>query len=83
MNIQTEFVNPPIPNRNFDWRAIDVDTYDEETGKPAGYGRTEQAAIADLMGQLGATCEEVAYELAGRGFSDYQIAKIMNEGATA
>jgi hypothetical protein len=80
MNIQTEFINPPIPVRKFDWTAIDVDSYDEETGEPTGYGQTEEAAIAHLMGKLGATCEDVAYELAGRGFSDAQIAKVMNEG---
>lgn len=78
MNIQTEFVHPPVPSRQFDWRAIDTDTYDAETGNPAGYGATEEMAIANLMGQLGATCTEVAYELAGRGFSDAQIAKVMN-----
>jgi len=78
MNIQTEFVNPPIPVRRYDWTAIDVDTYDEETGKPAGYGVSEEFAIADLMGQLGASCTDIAEELAGRGFTDAQIAKVMN-----
>jgi hypothetical protein len=84
MNIQTEFVNPPIPSRKHDWRAIDTETYDAETGKPCGWGETEEMAIADLMGQQGATCEQVAYELVGRGFSDAQIAKVMNTtGETA
>lgn len=77
MNIQTYFDNPPIPSREFDWSAIDVDSYDGE-GCPCGRGSTPQAAIADLMGQFGATCEDVAEELIGRGFSDYQVAKIMN-----
>jgi hypothetical protein len=77
MNIKTYFDNPPIPNRNYDWSAVDTDSYDGE-GCPCGRGPTEQDAIANLMDQFGATCEEVAYELAGRGFSDWQIAKVMN-----
>ena len=50
MNIRTEFVYPPIPDRRFDWSAVDDDTY--EGGAPIGYGRTEQEAIADLLEQL-------------------------------
>ena len=83
MNIQTEYVNPAIPLRTCDWVAIEVDLFDEETGQPSCYARTEEEAIAGLMGKLGATCEDVAYELAGRGFSDAQIAKVMNEGVPA
>ena len=50
-NIKTEYVYPPIPNRNFDWSAIDDDTYDGP-GSPIGTGPTEQAAIDDLLEQL-------------------------------
>lgn len=46
--ISTEFINPPIPPRKFDWRAWFEGT--EEVG-PFGYGTTEQAAIADLQEQ--------------------------------
>jgi hypothetical protein len=44
-SIVTEFVNPPILSRDFDWSAK-RDGYDE--GDPIGWGRTEEEAIADL-----------------------------------
>ena len=50
MKIRTEFVYPPIPDRQFDWSAVDDDTY--EPGCPVGSGRTELAAVKDLMQQL-------------------------------
>lgn len=50
MKIRTEFVYPPIPIRQFDWTAIDDDTY--EGGGPIGCGATEEEAIADLLDQL-------------------------------
>lgn len=78
MNIQTELVNPPVTSRKYDWGAVDADTYSGDETEFVGRGPTEEAAIADLMGHMGATCEEVAYELVGRGFSDGQIAKVMN-----
>lgn len=40
-----------IPIRDFDWCAVDDDTYDGE-GCPIGYGATEEAAIADLIAQI-------------------------------
>jgi len=51
MKIETSYDYPPIPNRNFDWSAIDGDTYDGE-GYPIGHGATEQAAVADLMEKI-------------------------------
>ncbi len=50
MKIKTHFVYPPIPCRNFDWSAVDDDTYD--MGAPIGHGATEQEAIEDLLDQL-------------------------------
>ena len=50
MKIRTEYVYPPIPIRQFDWSAVDDDTY--EPGCPIGSGRTEQEAIDDLLRQL-------------------------------
>ena len=51
--IRTEFVYPPIPLRQFDWSAIDDDTYDgaPDSGNRGqiGRGETEEAAIADLL----------------------------------
>lgn len=51
IRIRTENVYPPIPVRDFDWTAVDDKTYDGE-GCPIGWGRTEQAAIDDLVDQL-------------------------------
>ncbi len=47
--IRTEHVFPPIPLRQFDWRAV-LDDY--EPGCPMGEGPTEAAAIADLLQQI-------------------------------
>ena len=54
--IRTEFVHPPIPNRNMDWTAVDEDSYDGP-GSPIGYGATEQEAIEDLKEQTEAYWE--------------------------
>lgn len=51
INVRTNFDYPPIPVRNFDWSAVDDDTYDGE-GCPIGHGATEQEAIADLLEQI-------------------------------
>lgn len=51
MNIRTEHVFPPIPDRRFDWSAVDDDTYDGP-GCPIGWGPTEEAAIADLKEKM-------------------------------
>ena len=51
LRILTTFDYPPIPNRDFDWSAIDADTYDGERS-PIGRGATPNAAIADLLEQL-------------------------------
>ena len=45
MKVNTEFVNPPIYSRDFDWSATGED-YDE--GDPVGWGRTEEESIAAL-----------------------------------
>ena len=44
--IITEHVYPPIPDRSNDWSAV-RDGY--EPGAKIGWGRTERAAIADLL----------------------------------
>lgn len=53
MKIITTYAPPPIPDRRFDWNAIDDDTYDgaedSRTRDQIGYGRTEAEAIADLL----------------------------------
>jgi hypothetical protein len=50
MKIVTTYIKPPIPDRNFDWCAIDSDTYDG--GAPIGYGASEGEAIGDLLTQI-------------------------------
>ncbi|MEJ0017491.1 MAG: hypothetical protein WDN25_13190 [Acetobacteraceae bacterium] len=57
MLIVTEHVYPPIPIRQFDWRA----TFKEwDLGDPMGEGPTEFAAIVDLL-------EQVEFPLHGSG----------------
>jgi hypothetical protein len=51
LTIRTDYVYPPIPDRRFDWSAIDDSTYDGE-GSPIGYGRTEAEAIQDLFDEI-------------------------------
>jgi len=53
MNIRTEYICPPIPIRDFDWEAVDADTYDPEcNNKQIGHGKTKEEAIADLLRQI-------------------------------
>ena len=56
IKVRTEHVYPPIPVRDYDWSAIDDDSYDgahdSATRHQIGYGRTEQAAINDLVQQI-------------------------------
>jgi hypothetical protein len=53
-NIRTNYDYPPIPVRQFDWSAIDDDTYDgaDDSSCPIGHGATEQDAIDDLLEQI-------------------------------
>lgn len=52
LNIRTHNEFPPIPDRLFDWSAVDDETY--EPGCPIGWGSSERAAIQDLLIELGA-----------------------------
>jgi hypothetical protein len=52
MNIVTEYIHPPISLRDWDWQAVDDDTYEGDPRQPIGYGRTEQKAIQDLLEQI-------------------------------
>lgn len=47
--ITTSYVYPPIPVRGWDWCA----QYDDTEGYYAGWGATEEAAIADLKCRYG------------------------------
>lgn len=51
MRIVTQYAPPPIPDRNYDWSAVDDESYDGPDS-PIGRGATKEAAIADLMEQL-------------------------------
>lgn len=44
--IITEYVNPPIPVRCYDWSAV---RQDYEEGGIVGWGATKQEAIKDLL----------------------------------
>ena len=48
MKIKTDYWPKPIPLRDFDWSAVDDDTYDGP-GSPIGFGRTRDDAIEDLF----------------------------------
>lgn len=56
MKISTYNVYPPIPIRQFDWCAVDDETYDgapdSGTRNQIGYGATPEEAIADLLSIL-------------------------------
>ncbi|MCC6918929.1 MAG: hypothetical protein IT548_06975 [Alphaproteobacteria bacterium] len=59
MKIVATFNNPPIPDRRWDWSAIDADTYDADCDQdgffsthPIGLGRTAREAINDLLSQM-------------------------------
>lgn len=53
MKIRVDMIFPPIPVRDYDWVAINEDTYDgapdSGTRHQIGYGRTRDAAVEDLM----------------------------------
>jgi len=51
MNITTEHVFPPIPIRDYDWKAMRKEDEGEEHAT-TGWGETEQAAISDLIDLL-------------------------------
>lgn len=62
MKIVTHCIFPPIPDRRWDWQAV-TDEYDGAPDAPwwrkiAGYGSTEEEAIADLEAELEG-CKEV------------------------
>jgi hypothetical protein len=90
MKIVTEFVYPPIPIRQFDWSAIDGDTYDgaEDSRCPIGYGATEQAAIDDLLDQMNDSCltdveqKAQAARCACRGSDDYCVCQNVPDDTT-
>lgn len=51
LRLRTTSVYPPIPDRRFDWTAVDDATYDGPPC-PVGYGPTEDAAISDLLMEM-------------------------------
>ena len=52
MNIVTTYECPPIAARDFDWMAYDEETYDPESNRVVGWGKTKEEAIADLLRQI-------------------------------
>ena len=61
MNIVTLYDPKPIPDRRFDWSAVDADRYDgapdSSTRNQVGYGATEAQAVAELIEVLSDACE--------------------------
>lgn len=51
MPAKVHFDAKPIPIRDYDWCAV-RDDYDGEPGTPVGYGKTAEAAIADLRREI-------------------------------
>ena len=49
-DIRTTYWPKPGPSREFDWEAV-TDNYD--LGSPIGLGRTEEAAVDDLIERIG------------------------------
>jgi hypothetical protein len=74
MKIKTNYDFPPIPDRRFDWSAIDEDTYDgaedSDNRHMIGYGATEQQAIEDLMRLLQEMAEVKLWEKNSQGYDD-------------
>jgi hypothetical protein len=64
--IKTEFVNPPVSLRDYDWRAW----FDgEEQRGQYGYGATEKEAIANLLEQYDPTIGVIIYRIHQRGIT--------------
>jgi len=64
MKIVTEYWAKPGPSREYDWSALDSDTYDgaddSSTRNQIGYGATEAEAVEDLMAVLDAYADDMA-----------------------
>lgn len=60
MKIRTDYWAKPIPDRSFDWSAVDDDTYDgapdSSTRNQIGHGATEAEAIAELIERFDNEC---------------------------
>lgn len=90
MKIETSFVYPPIPIRQFDWSAIDADTYDgaDDSNCPIGYGATEQEAIDNLLDQMNDGCltdaeqKAQATRCACHGSDDYCVCQNVPDATT-
>jgi hypothetical protein len=63
MRILIYYDPPPVERRDFDYRAVDLDTYDGP-GSACGYGRTPALALADLEAQLIDRAQEIATRVA-------------------
>lgn len=63
--------------RDFDWSAVDDDTYDgsEDAGCPIGRGATEAAAIADLIIESQRFHDQYDRDLAWR----YRLARLRDD----
>jgi hypothetical protein len=75
--IVTSFDYPPIPDRNYDWSATlaDYDGAPDATGPTSliGHGKTEAAAVADLLEQLDMLHELKALTMSDNRRTDYTV----------
>jgi hypothetical protein len=77
-NIKTEYVNPPIPSRNFDWQA----TFNWQDGDDdlRGHGKTEADAVLDLLqNALAENTRETDDELVNMAFAHWED-KLVRQG---
>lgn len=49
MNILTHYKRTSLPDRQWDWSAIDTDSHARDPFCPIGHGAFEHRAIADLL----------------------------------
>ena len=52
MDIRTFFNPPPSQRRDYDWAAVDWETYQGLPEDTVGFGGTEEQAIKDLLQQI-------------------------------
>jgi len=67
MKIRTHNEYPPIPIRQFDWSAVDDETYDGP-GCPIGWGSTSSGAVEDLLDQV---CRDRGNECGANGVCEW------------
>lgn len=84
MKVITQFVNPPVASRAYDWQANFKGA--EEPGDRVGHGATEGEAIANLYEQLNEDALDIVEKLGkladgldnGNSSAEYKVAELAN-----